>query len=184
MQILHGAWVPQDTDDFVQNGTFYLWVERAQLLQVKPGYKIEHLDAKELDAFLVEDLRIAGNSYVKSIRQHLQTFYHWLPSADGKPLPSPELARWLTLPPPEDPTVEPVCCAITAYPLDNVFKTLKELHFLVCYERNDVQFGQDLLFWLHFSQVLRQVLRKDQYIPALEYRDSSGKGKKASTAAI
>jgi len=184
MHILHGAWVPQETDDFVQTGTFYLWVETAQILQVKPGYRVDHLEAKELDEFLVQDLGVAGDSSVKSIRQRLQTFYHWLPSADGKPLPSPELARWLTLPPPEDPTVELACCAITAFPLNDVFKTLKELHFLVCYQRDDVQFGQDLLFWLHFSQMLRQVLRKDQYIPALEYRELSGKGKKASTFAI
>src|SRR5579875_872039 len=27
MHIVHGTWIPEDTQDFVQGGAFYLWVE-------------------------------------------------------------------------------------------------------------------------------------------------------------
>ena len=27
MQIIHGLWIPEDTDAFVQRGAFYVWVE-------------------------------------------------------------------------------------------------------------------------------------------------------------
>ncbi|MGL6281430.1 MAG: hypothetical protein ACRC2J_03380, partial [Microcoleaceae cyanobacterium] len=29
MKILHGTWIPQENDQFIQKGTFCLWVETA-----------------------------------------------------------------------------------------------------------------------------------------------------------
>jgi len=36
-----------------------------------------------------------------------------------------------------------------------------------------VQLGADLLFWYHYTQAFKQVILKDQYIPALKYREIS-----------
>jgi hypothetical protein len=30
MKILHGTWIPQAEDHFVQDGTFYLWIETTE----------------------------------------------------------------------------------------------------------------------------------------------------------
>ena len=38
-----------------------------------------------------------------------------------------------------------------------------------------MQLGADLLFWYHYTQAFKQVILKDQYIPALKYRDSKPK---------
>ncbi|MEC4815234.1 MAG: DEAD/DEAH box helicase, partial [Scytonema sp. PMC 1069.18] len=38
------------------------------------------------------------------------------------------------------------------------------------YNSEIIQLGSDLLFWYHYSQAFKQVLLKDQYIPALKYR--------------
>ncbi len=27
MHIIHGTWIPEDTNEFIQGGAFYLWVE-------------------------------------------------------------------------------------------------------------------------------------------------------------
>ena len=27
MHIIHGTWIPEDTNEFIQRGAFYLWVE-------------------------------------------------------------------------------------------------------------------------------------------------------------
>jgi SNF2 family DNA or RNA helicase len=183
MYILHGTWIPRETDDFVQTGRFYLWVETAAILKIKPGYRVDPLPPKELDELLVQELGFASNSYVKSVRHQLGTFYQFLPSTEGKLLPSPELARWLTIPSPEEP-VTLSSYEITGYPLKHILRTLNDLHFQVCYQHTDMQLGQDLLFWMHYSQVLRQLLRKDHYIPALQYRELPGKRKTASAFEI
>ncbi|MHC5828467.1 MAG: hypothetical protein ACYT04_74375, partial [Nostoc sp.] len=59
MRILHGTWIPNEETDFIESGSFYLWVE-TQLFpkshtnsqQIHPG----HLGKDELITFLVEEL--------------------------------------------------------------------------------------------------------------------------------
>jgi hypothetical protein len=36
MYILHGTWIPEDSDRFIQGGQFYLWVE-TDVAQSSPG---------------------------------------------------------------------------------------------------------------------------------------------------
>ena len=37
MQIVHGTWIPDDTDDYVQGGAFYVWVETDTPLGAAPA---------------------------------------------------------------------------------------------------------------------------------------------------
>jgi SNF2 family DNA or RNA helicase len=55
------------------------------------------------------------------------------------------------------------------------------LHFVCQYQLNEVQMGSDLLFWLHYGQALKQLLFRDQYIPALRYRQWAEPGEAAAT---
>ncbi|MBN3957697.1 hypothetical protein [Nostoc sp. NMS8] len=58
MRILHGTWIPNEETDFIQSGSFYLWVEtqlsqksHTNSQQIHPG----HLVKSELIAFLVSN---------------------------------------------------------------------------------------------------------------------------------
>jgi hypothetical protein len=69
--------------------------------------------------------------------------------------------------------------------VNNVVSTIDDLHFLALHNLAEIQLGADLLFWFHYTQALKRIVFKDQYIPALTYREliapkaSQAKGKSA-----
>ncbi|MCU0533003.1 MAG: DEAD/DEAH box helicase [Hydrococcus sp. Prado102] len=184
MKILHGTWIPQADKDFIQTGAFYLWVEtdsprkrkREQTENRHPG----QLNKDELSIFLDRELGIEATKY-SSISQHLATKYFILPSTETHPLPSLELSRYLEEEPPEASTWK--LWAIDCYQLTSVIKLLNDLHFLCLHNTSEIQLGVDLLFWYHYTQSFKQIILKDQYIPAFKYRELStkqGKSKKTT----
>jgi len=187
MKILHGTWIPQGEDDFIQNGGFYLWVEtsdppksrKKQLANRHPG----QLTKDEFAAFLVNDLGMAPRSPNNSISIEIRPLYFILPSTEGAPLPSVELLRYLEAEP-EEPT-QWQAWEIDCYQVKAVIKVLSDLHFLALYNSSEIGLGADLLFWYHYTQSFKQVILKDQYIPAFKYRElpaTKGKGKKKTPA--
>ncbi len=179
MKILHGTWIPDPNPGFVQTGAFYLWIETDQN---KSG---KYLTQKSLCKCLVEELGFAlPQNY--NIDKDISSNTFTLPTVDGQPLPSLELARYLER---EIPTrFEWQTWEIDCYRVGHYFKgnqsyaglstfipQLKELHFIAHYQLADVQLGSDLLFWFHYTQAFKQVILKDHYIPSLRYR----KAKKA-----
>ena len=46
---------------------------------------------------------------------------------------------------------------------------LRDIHFIAVTKAEDFQLGADLLFWHSYSQTLKNILRRDQYVPALRY---------------
>lgn len=170
MKILHGTWIPQGEDDFIQTGGFYLWVEtsdspkspKKQLPLRHPG----QLTGDEFAAFLVDDLGIAKSP---DLNEHIYPKYFILPSTEAVPLPSIELLRYLEAEP-EAPT-QWQAWEIDCYQVKSVIKVLSDLHFLALYNSYEVGLGADLLFWYHYTQSFKQVILKDQYIPAFKYRE-------------
>ena len=182
MIVLHGSWIPQDTTEFVQTGAFYVWAETAEPRQTSPGYVVKYPSAKELDNLLINELGLGG--VYKSFQQRIRPCHVLMPSDKNKPLPSPELARRLGV---ERFDIDSITLreqVISACALPQVLKNLADLYFLTSYVREDIKLGQDLLFWVHFGQALKQVLRRDQYIPALRYRPlaAAGRSKKKTAA--
>ncbi|NEP02469.1 MAG: DEAD/DEAH box helicase [Symploca sp. SIO2E9] len=57
----------------------------------------------------------------------------------------------------------------------NIIKLLNDIHFLALHNLSEIQLGCDLLFWYHYSQSFKEIIFKDQYIPALKYREISQK---------
>ena len=53
--------------------------------------------------------------------------------------------------------------------VNNIIQLLHELYFLTQNRILDVQMGTDLLFWHQYTQELKQIIWRDQYIPALKY---------------
>ena len=98
MHMIHGLWIPADTDAFTQEGAFYLWVEtdapvgtgRKRAEAVHP----RHLAQAALAAFLVEKLGV--REFLPGTLVRTLTVQHvLLPTAEGAPLPSFELLRYV-----------------------------------------------------------------------------------------
>lgn len=184
MKILHGTWIPNSDTQFIQTGNFYLWVETAPTKRKRktsdshPG----HLSKENLATFLTTQLGIKESNY-SPLKNQIETKYFLLPTSNNIPLPSPELTRYLEIEIAAE--IELKSWAINCYPLTPVIKLLNDFHFLAQYQGEEFTLGADLLFWYHYTQTFKQIILKDQYIPALKYRElaaKKGRGKKKNHA--
>ncbi|NJR52242.1 MAG: DEAD/DEAH box helicase, partial [Leptolyngbyaceae cyanobacterium CSU_1_3] len=183
MHILHGTWIPDDSNDLVQRGNFYLWVETVEKLKSRKSEPLlhpHHLPETPFATFLSEELRVSI-----APRSIVPTFF-LLPSTQD-PCPSPELARYLEVNLPETWDWQYWMVHCYQCSLTQVIKLLNEWHFLALHNLVEVQIGADLLFWYHYTQFFKHVLLNDRYIPALKYRalkTSKRKSKANSTFEI
>jgi SNF2 family DNA or RNA helicase len=164
MNILHGVWIPEATTQFKQNGHFYLWVETEVLSKRSKPY----LSAKELATFLKDTLPIQD---LKPDKCHRKTLL--LPTQNGQLLSSST---------PAEDTATPITLApwpIDCYNISPIIKSLLDIQLAVSYE-TDCQLGTDFLFWCHYVRFLKQIIFKDQYIPAMIYRALESKAAKFS----
>lgn len=183
MHILHGTWIPQVNDLFVQGGGFYLWVETScDNLKTKPAPDVHpyHLVAADLELFLKKSI---GTKPDLATHQQISPQYFLLPTFDHRPISSLEMLRYQETEPPENFKLQywQVACfevktsAKTSFlpesAASNVVKFLNELHFLTVNNLIEAQFGADLLFWYYYTQAFKQVILADQYIPALKYQE-------------
>ena len=197
MKILHGSWIPDTGTEFLQGGSFYLWVETTVLKKYrKPAQSIHprQLLKADLVTFLVQELGIKAYS-PESLKAAIVPRHFLLPTANNLPLPSLELSRYLEEEPPESfewKYWQIDCCpaftfaktgALNGGRVSNVIKLLNDLHFIALHNLAEVQLGSDLLFWYHYTQSFKQVILKDQYIPALHYRDLTLPAKKTRKTA-
>lgn len=166
MYILHGTWIPQAHDHFVQDGYFSVWVETTHAKSVLKDKNVHpaHLNEEVLNSFLKSHLGITDKQPV------VKPFYMILPSCEGKPLPSPELSRYAEMATPET-GLNWQGWEIHGYVLPNIFKSINELYFLAAYNATGVQIATDFWFWCHHVQALKQLILRDSYIPALKYRE-------------
>ncbi|NJL88364.1 MAG: DEAD/DEAH box helicase [Coleofasciculaceae cyanobacterium SM2_1_6] len=255
MKILHGTWIPDRMDGFVQQGNFYIWVETTEATEAtkkkqtaKSRSSKEEIAPQEMEprglgqfvprhpaslaetalrSFLFDELgikdhllQVISDGRVSKYAQREQVVfpkYFLLPTSDRltvelqdssnsqssphdqpqnlQPLPSLELARYLEVEIPETFDLQYWridCYRVTAevkvgtYNYQraiNIIKLLNDLHFIAINNLVDVQLGADLLFWYHYTQAFKQVIFKDQYIPALKYqeREIPGKGSTETT---
>ncbi len=169
MHVVHGTWIPDDTPDFIQSGSFYVWVEMdtpVKASRLKDTIHPRHLSQKALLTFLAEKLNVRP-SVPAEAEANLCTKYFLLPTVEGKPAASFELLRYVEE---EEPlTFELAPWQICCYRLSDVIPTLKDIHFIALNAPEDFQLGTDLLFWYQYTQVLKGIISKDQYIPALKY---------------
>lgn len=199
MQILHGTWIPQSGPGFIQSGTFYLWVEtteRKKFRKPSPRHP-RQLTQADLAALLGHELGIKPPDYRK-LEDLIEPRYFLLPTVADQPLPSLELSRYLEEELPE--SFEFQYWQVDCYPtlasaktstygkvqVNAVVPLLNDLHFIALHNLTEIQLGADLLFWFHFTQALKRIIFKDQYIPSLKYREleppKASKSKRKSTA--
>ena len=194
MHILHGTWIPDQAENFVQTGAFYLWVETPEKLRSRktaPLLHLNHLSQEKLVAFLSETLgiQVALNS---KLEPQIASRYFLLPSADQQPCSSPEMARYLEQELSETgewqfwqidcyrPTAAVKTGTYSHAQVTNIIKLLNELHFIALHNLAEIQLGADLLFWYYYTQFFKHIILQDQYIPALKVRSRSGTASSAS----
>ncbi|QYO63463.1 hypothetical protein [Leptolyngbya sp. 7M] len=179
MQILHGTWIPEADDAFTQDGAFYLWVETTERHKFRqPSQRHPYqLVAPDLAELLTQELGVQPPNYRK-LEDFISPQYFLLPTVDNQPLPSLELSRYLELELPESFELQywqidcykTVAAAKTGGYVNSVVSLLNDLHFLALHNLAEIQLGTDLLFWFHYTQALKRIIYRDQYIPALKYR--------------
>ncbi len=180
MQILHGTWIPESGDDFIQAGKFYLWVETTERKRFrKPSQRHpRQLSTEDFVQLLTQELGIQPPDFRK-LDAYISPQYFLLPTVDDQPLPSLELSRYLEEDLPETfefqywqvDCYETIASAKRGGYVNNVVSLLNDLHFIALHNLADIQLGSDLLFWFHYTQALKRIIFKDQYIPALKYRE-------------
>ena len=182
MNIIHGTWIPKANDDFIQDGNFYLWVETSSPARIPKTSNLHpnHLTSEKLRSFMGSFLGIPISRNTR-LTKDIETNYFLLPTAKSKPLLSPELSRSLEVEIPKTITLQ--SWTINCFLVSNLIKTLSDIHFLASYNNDDIQLGKDLLFWCQYSQFIKTVILKDQYIPALKYRDIATKTRAKSKSA-
>src|SRR5262245_45941121 len=104
MQVIHGAWIPEEAGGFIQRGAFYLWVEtdtpaprsqrRSDSADGRERRHPRQLTQTALAAFLQEKLGLRETA-PGALARTLCTKYLLLPSAAGAPLPSYDLLRYV-----------------------------------------------------------------------------------------
>ena len=167
MKIIHGTWIPENNQSFIQDGQFSIWIETDEAVAThkKTHTHPHHLQQSECADFLKQELAY------DSVSKHLITLQTIkLPTCQGKPLPAPELAGNEELDDEAVITLED--WRVHSYILSQPLKEINLIHFLNGYQTTDTRMGSDFLFWHYFSQSLKTVLYKDQYIPALLARKS------------
>jgi superfamily II DNA or RNA helicase len=166
--ILHLFWRPDPGQDFIQPGDFLLWQETEQPVKhrsVTGDLHPRYLDGNALAAWL------AGIGGVPVGPSRFERQVLALPSADGRPLPCPELGGPVgDGTPPSWQTWQVDCYRLAERPI----QAINDLHFRLIFLGETVRAGQDFLFWYWFTQSLRNLLLRDQYIPALRYRKQAG----------
>jgi SNF2 family DNA or RNA helicase len=172
MKILHGTWIPNSGDEFIQGGNFYLWVETDAPIGKQQDLSVnrhpQQLSKDDLSKFLLDELGLAAPKN-GSMGKDIITMYFILPSTETQPQPSIELTRYLETASP-DPTTWKIW-SIDCFQVNSIIKLLNDIHFLCLYNTSEIQIGADLFFWYHYSQSVRELFQKDRYIPALKYRE-------------
>ncbi len=164
MRVLHAFWLPDPAGEPVQSGALRLWCEATPS---PPGGRQPRSTRHPLQLpqaqwpALLDALGLAGGPPSPRLL--------YLPSKAESPLPCPEIAK--TLPQPVDcSNAEPMVWEVDTIALERPIKQLSDMHYLVAFGIDDLEPGGDFLFWYWFTQALKQRLLRDQYLPALRYR--------------
>ncbi|HET8913196.1 MAG TPA: DEAD/DEAH box helicase [Ktedonobacteraceae bacterium] len=181
MYIVHGTWIPANEQGFVQNGAFYLWVETDTALhnshhradKIHPRQLVgEALYTFLMDTFHLQE-KISGFPGAPSNKLDMK--YFLLPTAAERPAPSFELLRYVEEEPPTEFELAP--WRIQCYQLTDLIATLNTIHFITLNAASDFQLGADLLFWYQYTQAFKEIIVRDQYIPAIKARTRASQSK-------
>jgi len=186
MYILHGTWAPGEQAQLENPGRFVLWIEQEETSGGQGGGDAHPFAASGagLAALIAE---VLPAPVAREIDTLPTTAWLWLPSANAAPLPSPELGQLLGADMPEQFHWQPwrVAAMATTDPL----LLLKELHFQSIQLEDRLRLGSDIRFWHRFSRAVRDLVRRQAFVPAIlpwsgPTTDKRGRGRKTQEPAM
>jgi hypothetical protein len=62
---------------------------------------------------------------------------------------------------------------VSCYQVSDIITALNDIHFIALHAAEDFQLGADLLFWHQYSQAIKGIIAKDQYILAGPGKESA-----------
>lgn len=165
MIILHCAWIPEPDEDFIQEGDFWLWAERAK--EDRPdqdGWHPRQLLRADLIAFLEELTGTKIPPYQR--RFNFKTIDLRLPSRNGTPLHELHKIRHR-----DRPEVELATWQVDAQRLANPVQQLSEISRLHARykKKSELKLGKDFEFWHGFSSTFQAILLESPCLPHLVY---------------
>jgi SNF2 family DNA or RNA helicase len=175
VNVLHGFWIPQKTSHFIQSGAFQIWVETDGVTQKnsKSTHSF-HYQGQQFADFLTNQLAMPLLNVGGDIADLIQVQSIVLPTQKNKPLPSPEFKQLSNHSnftnseiKDDDEPISLTSWKVDSFCLRQPISDVSQIHFLSLYESEDIKLGQDFLFWYYFSQSLKEIVLKDQYIPGL-----------------
>ncbi len=180
----HGTWVPGDSLDFDNHGTFVFWVEAPpsgsrlatrRKARPHPG----HLsDSGELLGFLSSGLMFA-RAVIDRLNPEPTTLHASLPcnGTGTSPLPSIEMARLSGAFPPEDADgYEWRDSEIQGLSIARPLLFLKELRYAALSGRPGFHPGSDIRFWIRYARFFRNMVAGRQFLPVMKCHQPARKG--------
>jgi hypothetical protein len=169
MYLIHASWIPSDEKSFKSDGHFAVWVETSDVK--KDGSY--HLKDDELIDFFDKKLGLIKKM---NAQYNKNAYYFLLPTVKQKPLSSLKILSSTNAIVPEK--YDYAYWKIHCIEPEQITSFLKELYFMSLYFPSDIQLGNDVLFWHRCYQEFKEIILKDQYIPAIKHHDkTSGKQK-------
>ncbi|MBT4922211.1 MAG: DEAD/DEAH box helicase [Rickettsiales bacterium] len=165
MQIIHGFWSPETSQDFFKAGSFYIWVETSN---VKKGeiLKSSHPNQASKSELVNFCNKIGIRNISGDIKHIIESNQLTFPSVKNIPLLSPQIKQYPDL----DKNITWQNFNVNCFKIDRPLIFLKEINFLSLYFPLNIKLGIDLKFWIKYSRVITKEIKQDHYIPGLKHQ--------------
>jgi SNF2 family DNA or RNA helicase len=169
IKIIHGTWIPKSNTEFMNRSRFALWAERE--FSSKAAKTAKHhpysLGGNELESILCDDLGLFTHGNGIKGFTHTKCFFI-MPTLGTVPVPSQQYWRESVLDSSQKIKLE--TWEIDCLYVEKIASFHKNISFWLNQLPPGVRFGYDLLFWQKHFLEFEEIIKKDQYIPAIKCR--------------
>lgn len=163
MYVLHGTWVPTETQQLENWGEFALWIETPKTLPLKKGYPYQP-PVIQTETFFEQEFHLEKN-VAQTLSSTITRCWMPFPAHKGAALPSLEILYYLGNAFPKK--TEWLWQEVQCYRIQHPLKVLREIQFSSLYH-SSILLGSDLRFWIQFARELSQLFRRQHFIPVLK----------------
>lgn len=152
--IIHGSWVPNSGESFINCGKFFIWLEDTEIsFQPKNNEELLVFSCQKMEVLEGFGLNISTKSW--------ETIDFIIPTLNDKPLNSVNINKYLN-----NPAINLNKWQVPGIFLD-VTETFQFLLFLQDFEKapEKLIFGDDLIFWISVASYAKGLVKSQQFLP-------------------
>ncbi len=167
MDLVHGTWVPGTLAQFENPGKLVVWLEATGGgREAQSGIRAAHLAKQNtVDHLLPTDPELS-KLFLPFLDSAPAKFCAFLPSSDGRPLPSLELAQLEGEFLPDD--YEWQAWTLYGICIRRPLQFLRDMRLYANYSQASVKIAVELKFWMRYAQHLSNLIRQHQFLPYLK----------------